>query len=380
MDENFWIKKLDPLLYKLDEVPLIRGEKFSFADLCRKLEEKFSLNVTITPLTKSWQKTTTITSSLGSNPRQLCFTFAPLIGNVYFLLSSEDVQKITALCLIKKDGVKLGSSAFEEGFYRYLTLIVLEILQNNPTFKGLSLKLVENVEIKSPDALCLDLKITLNGHNFVGKIAMTEDFKRSWNEHFFLKSSISIEEMKKNLEVPLQVILGHCHLKKSELLSLSPGDFLVLDKAFFDPKSDESHALLSCGSSPIFQLKIKKNKMQILDRANYYEEHMIEDKEYEKAKNVEKNETTPAENVDQEMVPQIEEASSILNDVPMELTVELAKISMTLEKLMQLQSGNVLHLPVSIDDPVNITVNGKKIGRAELTSLGETLGIRILEI
>jgi flagellar motor switch protein FliN/FliY len=111
-----------------------------------------------------------------------------------------------------------------------------------------------------------------------------------------------------------------------------------------------------------------------VDFANYYEENIMEESE-----NSKKNEEI-IEEASLEQIPSIEEPPSALSNLPMELTVELAKISMTLEKLMQLQPGNFLELSTSLENPVNITVNGKKIARAELATLGETLGIRILEI
>jgi flagellar motor switch protein FliN/FliY len=81
-----------------------------------------------------------------------------------------------------------------------------------------------------------------------------------------------------------------------------------------------------------------------------------------------------------EEVSPIKEESSPLKNVPLKVTVELAKISLTLEKLTNLQPGNFLELPTSLENPVNLTVNGKKIGKGELISLGETLGIKILEM
>ncbi|HEV7737332.1 MAG TPA: FliM/FliN family flagellar motor switch protein, partial [Chlamydiales bacterium] len=67
-------------------------------------------------------------------------------------------------------------------------------------------------------------------------------------------------------------------------------------------------------------------------------------------------------------------------ELPMNVTVELARLRITLEKLIQLVPGNMIELPIQPDQPVHLTVNGQVIGKAELVQLGETLGIRILEI
>lgn len=373
MDKSFWLRKIDPLLFKLDSIPLLRGEPFSFEDLSQKLKEKLQVDIEISSHTKSWQKGNEIfDSSIKTN--QLCFTFAPLIGNVYFLIPSEDVSKITALCLTKNANKAFASTALEDGFYRYLTLLGLKALQESPTFENLSFKLVEGATIKSKEALCLDIKISINKHTFFGKIALTPDFIKSWNEFFSYRNSISLSEMQKKMEVPIQIVLGKVTLKKSELETLKNGDFVILDEAHADPKQESSNVLLSIQNIPLFRANIKKNKIQIVDFANYYEENIMEE-----SANSKKNEEI-IEEASLEQIPSIEEPPSALNNLPMELTVELAKISMTLEKLMQLQPGNFLELSTSLENPVNITVNGKKIARAELATLGETLGIRILEI
>ncbi len=376
MNKAFWLRKIDPLLQKLDEIPLIRGEPFSFEDLSQKLSEKLSLSIEVTTLTKSWQKDEGILSSF-PHAVQLCFTFSPLIGNVYFFMSQDDVEKITALCLTKNIEKKFASASLKEGFYRYLSLLVLENLQKSKTFENLSFKLVEGALIKSKEALCLDIKISIENHIFFGRLALTSDFRKSWNEYFSLKESIDFDEMKKLLEVPIQIILGHVTLKKSEIEELKEGDFVALDKSYADLKEDSSNVLLALQKIPLFHAKLKKNKLQILDVANYHEENIMEDK---LETNEKPNEEMKIEEEEEGEVTLQEEPSSPLADIPLELTVELCKISMTLEKLMQLQSGNFLDLKTSLDNPVNVTINGKKIAKAELTTLGETLGIRILEI
>ena len=69
-----------------------------------------------------------------------------------------------------------------------------------------------------------------------------------------------------------------------------------------------------------------------------------------------------------------------IKELPLDITVEIGRIRITLDQLMQLTPGNQLELPIHPDQGVNLTVGGNKIGRAELVYLGEQLGIRILEI
>ena len=86
-----------------------------------------------------------------------------------------------------------------------------------------------------------------------------------------------------------------------------------------------------------------------------------------------------------ESFPETKEAPSegevvAIKELPLYVTVEIARMKMSLGSLMSLAPGNTLELPVHPDNAVSLTVNGKTVGRAELVHLGERLGVRILEI
>ena len=69
-----------------------------------------------------------------------------------------------------------------------------------------------------------------------------------------------------------------------------------------------------------------------------------------------------------------------LNDIPITITCELAQIETSVQKLLELAPGNMLDLSLSSDSAVLLVVNGKIIGKGEIIKIGETLGVRILEI
>ena len=78
---------------------------------------------------------------------------------------------------------------------------------------------------------------------------------------------------------------------------------------------------------------------------------------------------------------EVEEGEAIaLKELPIYVTVELARLKISLDKLMHLNPGNMLELPIHPNQSVTLTINGQKVGRAELVYLGETLGLRILEL
>ena len=66
--------------------------------------------------------------------------------------------------------------------------------------------------------------------------------------------------------------------------------------------------------------------------------------------------------------------------VPLTLTVEVTKLNISLEKLLELQPGNVLNTTVTPEAGVNLCLGGRPIGKGELLNLGDAIGIKITEI
>lgn len=391
---NFWVKKLDPYFEELDEVPLFRGESFSFDDLSNALKKELNLpDFSLTSKFIGLQKLEEIKKIMGDGLTQLCLSFTPLMGNVYLLLKSDDVSKLTSSMLSKGDSNNFSSIVLEQGFFRFLTLFTLDHLKRSPTFKGLSAKIVEEVEIKSPHAYFLDIAIQIKaGLSIPALIAITPDFRQSWNDFFFSKKSIILSKVKSAVEVPIEIVAGHTFLTQNQWLTAQEGDFIVLDRSYIDPISDSNKVVITLNENPIFLANIENNKIGILEYASYQEENEFMEQKPNKTtdlsidppEDIEQSENQEAlseENLSlkSEAVP-LSEQTSFLKDIPLKLTVEVAKISISLEKLLQLQPGNFLNLPVSLENPVNLTVNGKKIATAELTKIGDTFGVRILQI
>jgi flagellar motor switch protein FliN/FliY len=72
---------------------------------------------------------------------------------------------------------------------------------------------------------------------------------------------------------------------------------------------------------------------------------------------------------------------SLLNDVPLELSVELGRVSMSLRELStKLGPGSVIPLSKQTGDRLDIRINGRLIARGEAVAIGERYGVRITEI
>ncbi len=72
---------------------------------------------------------------------------------------------------------------------------------------------------------------------------------------------------------------------------------------------------------------------------------------------------------------------SLLHDVPLELTVELGRIKLTLSELAaRLGPGSVITLDKITGAPLDVRVNSRLVARAEAVAIGDRCGIRILEL
>ncbi len=69
-----------------------------------------------------------------------------------------------------------------------------------------------------------------------------------------------------------------------------------------------------------------------------------------------------------------------LMDIPVTLAVELGRVKLSLDRVTRLAPGALVELPRASTDPVDVLVNGTPVARAEVVTVGEQYGIRIVEL
>ncbi len=69
-----------------------------------------------------------------------------------------------------------------------------------------------------------------------------------------------------------------------------------------------------------------------------------------------------------------------LLDIPLNVSVELGRSSMIIDKMLQLTQGSVVELEKSAGETVEIYVNNKLLGKGEVIVVNERFGVRITEI
>jgi flagellar motor switch protein FliN/FliY len=70
----------------------------------------------------------------------------------------------------------------------------------------------------------------------------------------------------------------------------------------------------------------------------------------------------------------------LILDIPLNVSVELGRVKMLVNDLLQLGQGSVIELGKSVGDPLEIYVNEKLIARGEVVVVDEEFGIRVTDI
>nr|NGX33007.1 hypothetical protein [Candidatus Anoxychlamydiales bacterium] len=178
--------------------------------------------------------------------------------------------------------------------------------------------------------------------------------------------------------------IGSVNLDYETLKKIQIGDFVILDKINYDVKTNKGQVTLKLGDSELFLAKVKQNKLKIIDFVKYSEETNMEKKPNEKPIEPKEKPVAEKKSLSTEEIVEVEQQTEIqtsqIENMPITIIVEAARFKITLDKLMSMQPGNLLDLAVHPEKAVNLVVNGEQIAKGELVNLGDTLGVRILEM
>lgn len=67
-------------------------------------------------------------------------------------------------------------------------------------------------------------------------------------------------------------------------------------------------------------------------------------------------------------------------DLPLQLTVELGHTKMLIKDLLRLNQGAIIELTRPIDEPLEIMVNNKLVGRGEVVVVNDKFGVKLTDI
>jgi type III secretion system YscQ/HrcQ family protein len=74
------------------------------------------------------------------------------------------------------------------------------------------------------------------------------------------------------------------------------------------------------------------------------------------------------------------EGAALLNDIPLQISIELGRVAISAEELVSIQVGQVIELNRGPGEPVDLSVKGKVVARGELVEVEGQLGVRIISL
>lgn len=78
--------------------------------------------------------------------------------------------------------------------------------------------------------------------------------------------------------------------------------------------------------------------------------------------------------------PPEEELLVSIDQIPVSVVVEVGRIKMSMDQLLKIEPGNFLELDIHPENGIDLTINGKLVGKGELVRIGESLGVRVIQL
>jgi flagellar motor switch protein FliN/FliY len=70
----------------------------------------------------------------------------------------------------------------------------------------------------------------------------------------------------------------------------------------------------------------------------------------------------------------------LLQDVEIPVSVEIGRTRLPVREILELKQGSVVTLDKEAEEPMDIRINGRLIGRGEIVVVKDSFGVRITEI
>lgn len=417
-----WLKQISPAVLQWDEVPLYgAGPEFPWEDLSAKLTEVFQIpSIKITHRETDWRNPEELTSGLSGEPVLLQIGIANLEGSICWAISKSDLALIMEILLGRKpEEFNILDNDFLTGFYHYLTAQTFQTLSQLPFGKNLNPGLLNTPTLPSQPSLCLEIDIALKASDrdslASGRLIVSPEALNSWKKRWADRTlSTTLQSpLAEKLQVPIHLEIGNTKLLHSEWAAVQPGDFIALDHCSYDVTAGKGRVMLTINGVPMFRAKLKQGVIKILEFPMYHEALMnsndsptddLGEAEEEPGESVEEENESLGE-IEEEEKPKEEGADDLEeeaeekpagvaiptgeaakekkispSEIPLNIVVEVGRIQMSMQKLMEIEPGNTLELDVHPENGVDLVVNGRRIGKGELLRIGESLGVRILDI
>jgi|GEM_PF-2930995 len=418
-----WLKKITPVIFETlslsDKGSIPPFNMKSFISSMNTSLGRDDLSITIDK--QDFISADAFYKGLGPKTSFVSFSLHPLEGKIFFIMGQDSIKDlISTMEKSNQDpsGICIENNEVIKGLYTYFITEAIDSIMQLNMYKGLSLAISEG-SMTELSALSLDISISLANRHFLARVLIPNKIYKAINDHFaFIPPTLQNLDNIPDVNVPLSIRTGSVTLPKKELSAIQEGDFIILNNTFYKPSEKKGSFQMLIGNSPLFQVKLAKDGIKVLDYLYFYnEENMNEDEmdspfddeeddEFDLDDDYEDDdfEDESEELMDEEMpfeenrheLLSLEEAEedekenaienpllspekTNLSKVPLTVHMEIARFSLSLEELKKMSPGS--KLPININPlHVNLVVSGKSIGTGEIIEVGDAIGVKVTEL
>ena len=358
-----WTTPLRKLVPMWGHPPQFPWEKCSHV-----LGELLNGDVKLSLGSADWKEAPHLETGFGESPAVISLELAPLDTPCFLLLPKSDVAKLTQ-ALIGDTGPGLQDDEISKSFFEFSMLKVLSELSDLKPFGDLT-PLLSDQPFDVKRSYCQDLALKLGDQTLWLRLVLPEKFHGLFHKHFAnRKIDLKAHPKAQDTHVQLALEAGHTSMNANAWKGIGIGDFVILDRSSYDAESKKGSFIVSCGGHALFQARLKEGEIKVLDYAYTFEDVTMDEK-LEDEELLE--EAPPTHTEHQDLIS--------ADHVPLQLTVEVGKISMPLSKVLELKPGNILDLHVRPEEGVSLTISGKTVAKGELITVGDVVGVKITDI
>lgn len=357
-------------------------------------------------------------------------------GNITCLF---DKNKLISLLIHTFEQDISGLGQIDEDFQQALkTSFLLEIchtLENLGWVDQLCPILLGPVETPEPPQVVCRITAHLNEVHFPLVLLLSRNFVASWRQkHNSPCYNTNTESLKDITPLWCSLELAHIPFTYNELQAIDLGDIISIPSCQWDLKNKEGIVTISCANTSIAKATVSRTETKIQEILTYQEASTPmepinettakameedkkdppatldndltpqeklpeepEDKDNENPENLAPHDDSNEETSEQEQVtpgeyskeeplqvkkpqPEHEDIVQNISDINVNLVVELGRFKKPVKEILTMTPGDILKLGFKPEHTVDLMVNNQCIGRGEMLKIGETIGIRILEI
>ncbi|MCH9811404.1 FliM/FliN family flagellar motor switch protein [bacterium] len=319
----------------------------------------------------------------------------PIDGNCFLVIGLDDAKSLVSTVEEESAGstkMMLENESVVKGIYTYFVTEVIDSIMQTKAYGNLTMK-ISDTPFRELSAFCIDLLFHIENLSIPVKLLFPKDSYKKIQDHFaFIPPTLENLENIPNIRVPITIRNGSATLSRDELEDLEEGDFVILHNSFYKPSEKKGSFQMLIGNHPIFQAKIQKDGMKILDYLYFYdEEAMDENSENNPFEEVDKSPLPDDNEIDGDLLEEdiLEEElendallspeKTDLSGINLTMNMEIARFSLTLEELKKLSPGHKLPVPIN-PKQVNLVISGKSIGTGEIIEIGDTIGVKITKL